>query len=72
MAPGLPIKDQVEKLLFLQLRDGTGFIQGVVVKAEVEEEVFSIGKIHYTRNIPICNRDVIQKMNDLHLGMNCK
>jgi asparaginyl-tRNA synthetase len=28
------------KIQFLQLRDGTGFIQGVVVKAEVPEEVF--------------------------------
>jgi asparaginyl-tRNA synthetase len=28
------------KILFLQLRDGTGFIQGVVVKAEVEPGVF--------------------------------
>ncbi|MEH7236550.1 asparagine--tRNA ligase [Bacillus sp. JJ1562] len=28
------------KIAFLQLRDGTGFIQGVVVKAEVDEDVF--------------------------------
>lgn len=28
------------KIAFLQLRDGTGFIQGVVVKSEVEEEMF--------------------------------
>lgn len=32
------------KIAFLQLRDGTGFIQGVVVKAEVEEEVFATAK----------------------------
>ncbi|TMW73559.1 asparagine--tRNA ligase [Alteribacter natronophilus] len=32
------------KIAFLQLRDGTGFIQGVVVKAEVSEEVFSLAK----------------------------
>ncbi|WP_017472172.1 asparagine--tRNA ligase [Amphibacillus jilinensis] len=32
------------KIAFLQLRDGTGFIQGVVVKAEVDEEVFSQAK----------------------------
>ncbi|MBD1381669.1 asparagine--tRNA ligase [Metabacillus arenae] len=32
------------KIAFLQLRDGTGFIQGVVVKAEVEEEVFKKAK----------------------------
>ncbi|MFV8828331.1 asparagine--tRNA ligase [Alkalihalobacterium sp. APHAB7] len=28
------------KIAFLQLRDGTGFIQGVVVKAEVGEDIF--------------------------------
>ncbi|WP_280768187.1 asparagine--tRNA ligase [Salipaludibacillus daqingensis] len=32
------------KITFLQLRDGTGFIQGVVVKAEVGEEVFQQSK----------------------------
>ncbi len=32
------------KIAFLQLRDGTGFIQGVVVKAEVGEEVFAQAK----------------------------
>ncbi len=32
------------KIAFLQLRDGTGFIQGVVVKSEVEEEVFKLAK----------------------------
>lgn len=32
------------KIAFLQLRDGTGFIQGVVVKAEVPEEVFALAK----------------------------
>ncbi len=32
------------KIAFLQLRDGTGFIQGVVVKAEVEEDVFKLAK----------------------------
>ncbi|KML12957.1 asparagine--tRNA ligase [Bacillus safensis] len=32
------------KIAFLQLRDGTGFIQGVVVKAEVEEEIFKLAK----------------------------
>lgn len=32
------------KIAFLQLRDGTGFIQGVVVKAEVSEETFLIAK----------------------------
>ncbi len=32
------------KIAFLQLRDGTGFIQGVVVKAEVDEETFALAK----------------------------
>ncbi|WP_246942118.1 asparagine--tRNA ligase [Bacillus pinisoli] len=32
------------KIAFLQLRDGTGFMQGVVVKSEVEESVFDAAK----------------------------
>ena len=32
------------KIAFLQLRDGSGFVQGVVVKAEVSEEVFALAK----------------------------
>lgn len=32
------------KIAFLQLRDGTGFMQGVVVRAEVGEEVFAAAK----------------------------
>lgn len=32
------------KIAFLQLRDGTGYIQGVVVKSEVPEEVFQLAK----------------------------
>jgi asparaginyl-tRNA synthetase len=32
------------KIAFLQLRDGTGFIQGVVVKSEVEENIFERAK----------------------------
>lgn len=32
------------KIAFLQLRDGTGFIQGVVVKSEVGEELFKAAK----------------------------
>jgi asparaginyl-tRNA synthetase len=32
------------KIAFLQLRDGTGFIQGVVVKAEIGEEKFQKAK----------------------------
>jgi asparaginyl-tRNA synthetase len=32
------------KIAFLQLRDGTGFVQGVVVKSDVGEELFSKAK----------------------------
>ncbi|MCD7033400.1 asparagine--tRNA ligase [Metabacillus sp. GX 13764] len=32
------------KIAFMQLRDGTGFIQGVAVKAEVDEETFQTAK----------------------------
>jgi len=32
------------KIAFLQLRDGTGFIQGVVVKNDVSEETFNLAK----------------------------
>lgn len=32
------------KIAFLQLRDGTGFVQGVVVKEEVGEEIFATAK----------------------------
>lgn len=32
------------KIAFLQLRDGTGFIQGVVVKSDVPEETFQLAK----------------------------
>ena len=32
------------KIAFLQLRDGSGFVQGVVVKADVAEEVFTTAK----------------------------
>ncbi|OOE10608.1 asparagine--tRNA ligase [Fictibacillus arsenicus] len=32
------------KIAFLQLRDGTGFVQGVVVKSEVGEEIFAKAK----------------------------
>ena len=29
------------KIAFLQLRDGTGFVQGVIAKADVAEEILS-------------------------------
>ncbi len=46
------------KIAFLQLRDGTGFMQAVVVKSDVSEEVFQAAKnlnprnfnLHYRKN----------------------
>src|SRR5512138_3350468 len=32
------------KIAFLQLRDGSGFVQGVVVRSEVPEEQFELAK----------------------------
>jgi asparaginyl-tRNA synthetase len=32
------------KIAFLQLRDGTGFVQGVIAKSDVEEEIFERAK----------------------------
>ncbi|WP_156509832.1 asparagine--tRNA ligase [Rossellomorea aquimaris] len=44
MGAWLANKRSSGKIAFLQLRDGTGFIQGVVVKSEVEEEMFQKAK----------------------------
>ncbi|AOM82841.1 asparagine--tRNA ligase [Salisediminibacterium beveridgei] len=44
MGSWLANKRSSGKIVFLQLRDGTGFIQGVVVKAEVGEEIFARAK----------------------------
>ncbi|WP_299509997.1 asparagine--tRNA ligase [uncultured Rummeliibacillus sp.] len=42
------------KIAFLQLRDGSGFVQGVVVKANVSEETFAIAKsIHQETSLYI-------------------
>lgn len=40
----LHIKRSSGKIQFLQLRDGTGFIQGIVVKSEVSEELWNTAK----------------------------
>lgn len=47
------------KIAFLQLRDGTGFIQGVVVKAEVEEELFTLAK-KVTQETSVWVKGVVQ------------
>ncbi len=48
------------KIAFLQLRDGTGFIQGVVVKNEVAEEIFQAAKT-ITQESSLYVTGVIQK-----------
>ncbi|MFC5714260.1 asparagine--tRNA ligase [Thalassorhabdus alkalitolerans] len=48
------------KIAFLQLRDGTGFIQGVVVKNEVGEELFKKAK-EITQESSLYIKGVIQE-----------
>ena len=48
------------KIAFLQIRDGSGFIQGVVVKADVGEELFSTAK-SVTQESSMYVTGVIQK-----------
>lgn len=48
------------KIAFLQLRDGTGFIQGVVVKNEVPEDVFQTAK-SITQESSLFVTGVVQK-----------
>ncbi|RDU36376.1 asparagine--tRNA ligase [Neobacillus piezotolerans] len=48
------------KIAFLQLRDGTGFIQGVVVKNEVSEEIFQAAKT-VTQESSLYVTGVVQK-----------
>ncbi|AXN37312.1 asparagine--tRNA ligase [Peribacillus butanolivorans] len=48
------------KIAFLQIRDGSGFIQGVVVKADVGEEVFARAK-SVTQETSMYVTGVIQK-----------
>jgi len=48
------------KIAFLQLRDGTGFIQGVITKAEVPEEVFQTAK-SITQESSLYVTGVVQK-----------
>ncbi|WP_096200899.1 asparagine--tRNA ligase [Bacillus sp. FJAT-45350] len=48
------------KIAFLQLRDGTGFIQGVVVKSDVGEEIFQQAK-NLTQESSLYVTGVVQK-----------
>ena len=49
------------KIAFLQLRDGTGFMQGVVVKSEVDEETFQLAKILLKNHLYI-SQERLQKI----------
>lgn len=55
------------KIAFLQLRDGTGFIQGVVVKAEVSEELFQAAK-SVTQESSVYVTGIVQKDERSPLG----
>ncbi|MGI2252763.1 asparagine--tRNA ligase [Staphylococcus cohnii] len=55
------------KIAFLQLRDGTGFMQGVVVKADVDEETFQLAK-DITQETSLYITGVISEDNRSDLG----
>lgn len=55
------------KIAFLQLRDGTGFIQGVVAKAEVDEEIFQKAK-EITQESSLYVTGVISEDNRSDIG----
>ncbi|MEW9109412.1 asparagine--tRNA ligase [Cytobacillus gottheilii] len=55
------------KIAFLQLRDGSGFIQGVVVKADVSEDVFQTAKT-VTQESSVYVTGVVQKDERSPLG----
>ncbi|HLR19626.1 MAG TPA: asparagine--tRNA ligase [Staphylococcus sp.] len=55
------------KIAFLQLRDGTGFMQGVVAKAEVAEETFKLAK-ELTQESSIYITGVISEDNRSDIG----
>ena len=55
------------KIAFLQLRDGTGFMQGVVAKAEVTEETFKLAK-ELTQESSIYITGVISEDNRSDIG----
>lgn len=57
------------KIAFLQLRDGTGFIQGVVVKAEVEESIFQTAK-SVTQETSLYIKGLSKRTSVLRLDMN--
>lgn len=55
------------KIAFLQLRDGTGFIQGVIVKNDVPEELFQSAK-SLTQETSLYVTGIVQKDDRSPLG----
>ncbi|GGG85105.1 asparagine--tRNA ligase [Staphylococcus pragensis] len=55
------------KIAFLQLRDGSGFMQGVVVKSEVDEDTFKLAK-EITQESSLYVTGVITEDNRSDLG----
>ncbi len=55
------------KIAFLQLRDGTGFIQGVIVKSDVPEELFQKAK-GLTQETSLFVTGIVQKDERSPLG----
>ncbi|SCS70037.1 asparaginyl-tRNA synthetase [Staphylococcus cohnii subsp. cohnii] len=55
------------KIAFLQLRDGTGFMQGVVVKADADEDTFQLAK-DITQETSLYITGVISEDNRSDLG----
>lgn len=55
------------KIAFLQLRDGTAFFQGIVLKAEVGEDLFEQAK-HLNQESSIEIRGIIQKDDRSDIG----
>ncbi|HEY4602488.1 MAG TPA: asparagine--tRNA ligase [Cerasibacillus sp.] len=61
------------KISFLQLRDGTGFMQAVVVKSNVDEEVFKLAKnINQESSIYITGTIVEDKRSPIGFEMQVK
>ena len=58
------------KIAFLQLRDGTGFMQAVVAKNDVDEEIFQLAKnLHQESSIYITGKIVEDKRSPLGFEM---
>ena len=55
------------KIAFLQLRDGTSFFQGIVLKAEVGDELFETAK-HLNQETSLSIHGIVQEDNRSDLG----